>query len=119
MQPIALALMGAAAGLLSGLLGVGGGIIIVPALAFLTRMEMKLAIGTSLAVIVPTAVVGVIEHAQAHRVDWRAAGLVAVGAIIAAHFAPRLVDVVPTLWLKRIFALLLIFTAVRLLTSSR
>ena len=55
--------VGLAAGLLSGLFGVGGGTVIVPMLVLLLGFDQKLASGTSLAAIVPTAVVGVISYA--------------------------------------------------------
>lgn len=114
-----LLLMGLAAGILSVLLGVGGGVIMVPALMYLLGMNIKVATATSLAVIIPTALVGTIGRAHAGQVDWKVAGLVAVGAVAGAFAGARLVAIIPDLWLKRCFGALLLFTAVRMLLSTR
>ncbi|RLK52864.1 sulfite exporter TauE/SafE family protein [Microbacterium telephonicum] len=77
--------IGLAAGLLSGLFGVGGGTVIVPLLVLLLAFDQRLAAGTSLAAIVPTATVGVISYAVHGSVDWLAAILLAVGAVGGAQ----------------------------------
>jgi uncharacterized membrane protein YfcA len=85
---------GLLAGLLSGLFGVGGGTIIVPFLVLLLRFDQRLAAGTSLAAIVPTAAVGVISYALHGSVAWIAGLLLALGAVCGAQFGtwllPRL-----------------------------
>lgn len=111
-------LMGLAAGLLSVLLGVGGGIIIVPSLMYLAGMDIKMATGTSLAIIIPTAIVGTVGRVQAGQVDWKIAALVAVGAVAGAYAGKFLVSIAPDLWLKRSFAILLLFTAGRMLLTK-
>ena len=80
-----LALLGVTAGLLSGLFGIGGGTIIVPALALWLGMSQKLAAGTSVTAILPTAAVGATTYAVQGHVDWIAAILLAVGIIIGAQ----------------------------------
>ena len=86
--------IGLFAGLLSGLFGVGGGIVIVPALVLLAGYQQRLAAGTSLAAIVPTATVGVISYAATASVAWVAAplrgGAAGVGARSGTAIAPRL-----------------------------
>jgi len=77
--------IGLAAGLLSGLFGVGGGTVIVPLLVLLLRFDQRLAAGTSLAAIVPTATVGVISYAAHGSVAWIPALILAVGAVIGAQ----------------------------------
>jgi uncharacterized membrane protein YfcA len=76
---------GLLAGLLSGLFGVGGGTIIVPLLVMFLKFDQRLAAGTSLAAIVPTATVGVISYAVHGSVAWVPAILLAVGAVIGAQ----------------------------------
>jgi uncharacterized protein len=76
---------GLLAGLLSGLFGVGGGTVIVPLLVMLLKFDQRLAAGTSLAAIVPTAAVGVISYAVHGSVAWVPAILLAVGAVIGAQ----------------------------------
>ncbi len=77
--------VGLLAGLLSGLFGVGGGTVIVPLLVMFLAFNQRLAAGTSLAAIVPTATVGVISYAVGGHVDWLAAILLAVGAIVGTQ----------------------------------
>ena len=86
--------IGLLAGLLSGLFGVGGGTVIVPFLVLLLRFDQRLAAGTSLAAIVPTAAVGVISYAVHGSVAWIPALLLAAGAVFGAQIGtwllPRL-----------------------------
>lgn len=113
-----LAAIGLAAGALAALLGIGGGIIMVPALVTLFSFDQHVAQGTSLAVIVPTAVVAAVVHIRAGRVDLQAA--VALGAgglaggLVGATTALSLEGVV----LARLFAVLLALVAVRMLRRT-
>jgi uncharacterized membrane protein YfcA len=77
--------VGLLAGLLSGLFGVGGGTVIVPLLVLILGFDQRLAAGTSLAAIVPTATVGVISYAMHGSVAWIPALLLAVGAVVGAQ----------------------------------
>ncbi len=90
-----LVLVGLAAGLLSGLFGIGGGTIIVPALAIWLGMPQKLAAGTSVAAILPTAVVGAISYAVQGNVDWIAALCLAVGIVAGAQLGTYLLARLP------------------------
>lgn len=90
-----LILVGLAAGLLSGLFGIGGGTIIVPALAIWLGMSQKLAAGTSVAAILPAAVVGAISYAVQGNIDWVAAGCLAVGIVIGAQVGTYLLAKLP------------------------
>ena len=86
--------IGLLAGALSGLFGVGGGTVIVPFLVMLLRFDQRLAAGTSLGAIVPTATVGVISYAVHGSVAWIPALLLAAGAVVGAQIGtwllPRL-----------------------------
>jgi uncharacterized membrane protein YfcA len=86
--------IGLLAGLLSGLFGVGGGTVIVPLLVLALSFDQRLAAGTSLAAIVPTATVGVISYALHDAVAWIPALLLAAGAVVGAQIGtwllPRL-----------------------------
>ncbi|WP_424980911.1 sulfite exporter TauE/SafE family protein [Microbacterium sp. S308A+] len=81
---------GLVAGLLSGLFGVGGGTVIVPLLVLVLGFDQRLAAGTSLAAIVPTASIGVISYAASGSVAWIPALILAVGAVIGAQIGTRL-----------------------------
>ena len=82
--------IGLAAGLLSGLFGVGGGTVIVPLLVLLLGFDQKLAAGTSLAAIVPTAAIGVISYAVHGAVAWIPAVILAAGSVVGAQIGTRL-----------------------------
>lgn len=87
--------VGLAAGLLSGLFGVGGGTVIVPMLVLLLGFNQRLAAGTSLAAIVPTATIGVISYAAHGSVAWVPALILAAGAVIGAQIGTWLLARVP------------------------
>lgn len=82
--------IGLLAGILSGLFGVGGGTVIVPLLVLLLGFDQRLAAGTSLAAIVPTASVGVISYAATGSVAWIPALILAAGAVVGAQIGTRL-----------------------------
>ena len=82
--------IGLAAGLLSGLFGVGGGTVIVPLLVLLLGFDQRLGAGTSLAAIVPTAAVGVVSYAVHGSVAWIPALILALGSVIGAQIGTRL-----------------------------
>lgn len=76
--------IGLVAGFLSGMFGVGGGILIVPALVYLAHMETRRAAGTSLFAILPVSVVGVITYAVGGNVDVLMSLILAVGSVVGA-----------------------------------
>src|SRR5436190_13868162 len=82
MQYFMAAVIGLIGGIASGLFGVGGGIVMVPAMVWFLNTNIKTAIGTSLAVIIPTAVTGVIKHQQLGNIDWRMAASLVPLAIL-------------------------------------
>jgi hypothetical protein len=82
--------VGAVAGLVSGLLGIGGGLVMVPAMAGWLGMPLKRALGTSLAAIVPLVVPGAIVHAALGHVDWAVFAAVALGAVPGATLGARI-----------------------------
>jgi len=104
--------LGAAIGLLAGFMGVGGGILAVPAFALLLGMSQPLAQGTSLAVILVAGPAGAIEHHRHGNVIWRLVPLLAVGAAVAAPAASWLAQHLPHQILTRGFALFLMANAI-------
>jgi uncharacterized protein len=110
--------IGLVAGVLGAALGVGGGIVIVPGLVVLLTVPQHAAQGTSLAVIVPTAIVAAVVHARAGRVDGRLAAALGAGGVVggvAGAFAALAID---ALVLRRMFAVFLLLMAVRMLRST-
>jgi uncharacterized membrane protein YfcA len=108
------ALLGVAAGFLSGLFGVGGGILIVPALVLLLKMDQRLAHGTSLAAVLPISLASLITYWAHGNIDWPVALFLAIGAVAGAVVGTRLLHVLPERALGYAFAILLIATAIRL-----
>ncbi|NQW60950.1 sulfite exporter TauE/SafE family protein, partial [bacterium] len=76
-----IALVGLAAGLLSGIFGVGGGILIVPGLVFFAKMDQRRAHGTSLAAVLPISVSSLASYWAHGHVDWPVALFLAIGAV--------------------------------------
>jgi uncharacterized membrane protein YfcA len=108
-------LIGLGAGVLAGMFGIGGGIVIVPALMFAAQMSPQKATGTSLAaLLLPVGALGVWEYYKEGRVDFGAAGLVALGLLIGAFFGARIAISLPSRDLQRAFAVLLVLVAIRM-----
>lgn len=84
------AAIGAVSGLLSGLLGIGGGVVMVPAFVQLARLEVKAAIATSLVCVGAFAVPGTVTHALQDHVDWRVALALVVGVVPGARLGAAL-----------------------------
>jgi uncharacterized protein len=112
-------IIGLAAGVLSGLFGIGGGVVIVPALLFFAEMTPLAATGTSLgALLLPVGALGAWTYYQAGSLDIRASGLIAAGLFIGAYFGARLAQEFTPVQLKRAFAIFLVLIAVRIWTAK-
>jgi uncharacterized membrane protein YfcA len=112
------ALAGVAAGILAGLFGVGGGIVFVPTFVFLFAFDQLDAQATSLAAIIPVALIGAWRQSGEGQVDWRAAALMgggaAIGVLLGAEVAIRLDDEV----LTRAFGAVLLLVGGEMLVRS-
>ena len=110
--------VGIAAGALSGLFGIGGGVVIVPGLISIAGFDRRLAHGTSLAATFPIALASLITYVAHGNIDWPVAGLLAVGAMWGAVLGTHLLHVVSKRVLTIVFVITIIATAVRLVTTS-
>ena len=108
-------MIGLAAGFLSALLGVGGGVVIVPLLLVLAGVEMKVAVGTSLACIVPIALAGTFLKHSGNQVDWRIALVVVPFGVLGAYLGDKLSDATPDVLLKQVFGVLMLLVAVKMI----
>lgn len=106
--------VGLAAGLLSGLFGVGGGTVIVPMLVLILGFDQKRAAGTSLAAIVPTATIGVVSYAVHGSVAWIPALILAVGAVVGAQLGTWLLARLPQNAIRWGFVAFLVFVIIML-----
>lgn len=107
-------IIGLLGGLASGLFGVGGGVLFVPLLVLFLNFDLHLAIGTSLAVIIPVAAVGAFRHFSEHSVDFRTAILLAVFAMMGAWLGAGLSLRLDVVLLRKVFAVFLFLLAFRL-----
>ena len=111
--------IGLVAGLLAGIFGIGGGIVIVPALVLFANMTQKSAIGTSLgALLLPAGALGAYAYWRAGNLDVRAALWIALGILVGAYGGAMLAQLMSESILKKAFAVLLLAMAVRLWMTS-
>jgi len=103
--------LGAGLGFAGGLLGIGGGLIAIPVLAWLYGMDQHLAQGTALVMIVPNVLIGFFRYHQKHRIDLRAVAAISVFSMLAAYVAGRLASGIDSGVLRIAFALFLIALA--------
>ena len=106
--------IGVGAGLLSGMFGVGGGILVVPALVLMLKFDQRLANGTSLGAVLPISVASLVTYWSHDNVDWIMAAWLVVGALGGAVLGTKWIHMLPRRVLGYLFAVMLLVTAVRL-----
>ncbi len=115
-----LVLIGIAAGFLGGMVGIGGGIIIVPALILLLGMSQHQAQGISLTMILfPVGILAVMNYYKKGYVDFKLAGILAIGFIIGSYLGSKFSLSLPQETVKKIFAIIMIIVAVKMLFTER
>ncbi len=106
--------MGLVAGILSGLLGVGGGVVLVPMMVFILGVGQHMAQGVSMLFIVPTALSGLYYLIRNKLVDLRVAMLIAAGAVFGTIISANYVQYIPAGDLKKLFGVFVIYTGIRM-----
>jgi len=114
---VALIVLGAGAGFLSGLLGIGGGIIYVPALMYFAAVPIHTAIGVSLVLIVPSAAAAALRHFYAGNVDLSIVAIVLPTALLGAFLGAYLSSYVSVPLLKKVFGIALILIGLNSITG--
>jgi len=113
---VVLLLIGLAAGILGGLVGVGGGIIIVPSLIYFLSFSQKEAQGTSLGILLlPVGILGVLQFYKAGYVDMRTVWLVSFGFLVGSYFGSKIALSFSQETVRKIFAILMILIALKML----
>lgn len=120
MKPMSLILIliviGLLAGMFSGLLGVGGGVIMIPMMVFALGFTQHEAQGTSLAVLaVPVTLIAAYNYYEAGHVNWKYAAVIAVTFVVGAYFGSKFAIAIDQALLKKIFGCILIIVALRLI----
>lgn len=107
--------IGLGAGVLAGMFGIGGGIVIVPALILLAKFPPHMATGTSLAIfLLPVGMLGAYAYYKEGHVRVVPALLIALGVFLGSYFGARIAQQLSPLVLKRAFSLLLVVVAARM-----
>jgi len=107
--------LGLVAGVLSGILGIGGGVVLIPALVLIFGLSQLQAQGTTLALMVPPiGLLAALRYYQSGNVKLGMAGFICLGFFIGGFFGANLVQNLPEIVLRRIFAVFLLFVSLRM-----
>jgi uncharacterized membrane protein YfcA len=113
-------LLGVAVGVLSGMIGIGGGIIIVPSLVYFAHMSQHKAQGTSLAaLILPIGIFAAYEYFKAGNMDIKAGLLIAAGFALGGYFGGLWAQQIPDFALRKVFAVILFLVSVKMFFQGR
>ena len=115
---ITLAVVGLIVGILSSVIGLGGGFMVVPLLIYLGR-DAKLAVGTTFVFILLVAISSLIAHYRLGNVDVKTGLVLALGGILGAQIGPQVLQHVSDQNFKKIFSVLMVITAVWIFTDSK
>ena len=114
-----LIVIGIITGIMAGMLGIGGAIIMIPALVFLLGISQQSAQGTSLAVMLPpVGIIAAYNYYKAGHVNIKFAIILAVFFLIGSYFGSKMALTIPQNMLKKIFGILLLLVAAKMLLSK-
>jgi uncharacterized protein len=117
---VGLIILGVIAGILSSLVGIGGGIVIVPVLVMAFGLSQHTAQGTTLAMLsFPVALVGALNYYKKGMVDWRIALILCVGFVVGGYFGSKFALGISEKTIKRFFACLMIIVAFKMFWETR
>ena len=114
-----LALIGLLAGTLGGMVGLGGGLIIVPAMIYFMGADQKTAQGTSIAIMLPPiGLFAAMNYYKAGYINVKYAAIIALTFLVGGYFGSRLAIALPEAVVKKVFAGLMIITAVKMIFTK-
>ncbi len=120
LQIIGVLVLGLAAGVLSGLFGIGGGVVIVPMLIMIFGLSQQTAQGTTLAMLsIPVSLVAAINYTKAGMISWKIAVLLAIGFVVGGYFGSKFAVGLDGAIMKKMFAVLMIILAVKMLVEKK
>ncbi len=111
--------IGVLSGVVAALCGVGGGVVMVPAFVFLMAMPQKQAVATSLAIIIPTALMATTQNSRHGFVNWKVAAVTAISASIFAYFGAGWLKTMSNETLTRVFGGILVVFGLRMLLQGK
>ncbi len=113
-------IIGLAAGILGGMIGIGGGLVIVPALIYFLAYSQKEAQGTSLGLLLlPVGILGVLNYYKKGYVDLKVVGLLSIGFVIGSYLGSKWALSLPQATLKKVFAAFLLLLAIKMLLIDK
>lgn len=116
---LAYIVLGVVAGIISGLVGIGGGIIIVPALVLVFGMNQLQAQGTTLALLVaPIGILAAWTYYTHGLVDLKIAGLIIIGFVVGGYLGGKIAVGLPNELLQKLFGVVLLLVAIKMLTGK-
>ncbi len=107
-------LLGLLAGFASGCFGIGGGVIMVPVMVLLFKLDYHVAVGTSLALIIPISLAGSVTNFSLGKINWPLFWACALAGAVGAVLGSLFIQKIPALYAKRAFAVFLVYAAARL-----
>ncbi|MCI8482475.1 MAG: sulfite exporter TauE/SafE family protein [Clostridia bacterium] len=110
-------IIGLIAGIVSGLFATGGGMIVVPGLVYLLKVEETKARATSLFVILPMVIASGIFYYKNDYIDWKIGALCAIGGAIGGFISANYLKKIPEIYLKASFTIFLIYVSIRMMIS--
>lgn len=114
-----LLLVGVVTGFMAGMLGIGGAIIMVPALIYILGFSQHMAQGTSLVVMLPPiGIIAAYNYWKAGQVDIKVAIILVITFLLGSYFGSKLATTLPQATLRKIFAILLLLVATRMLFTK-
>ena len=120
MNNLILLAIGLVAGVCAGMFGIGGGLIVVPALIFVLKVRELDAIGTSLAALIPpVGLLGAAEYYRNGYINLKYAALVAIGLFLGAYFGARIMISLPPALIRRLYGTFLLIIAARMLLMGK
>lgn len=111
--------LGFGAGILTGIMGVGGGVVMVPMMVLLLGVSQHLAQGISMLVIIPTVMVAILKLRNSNLFEYRTALLLAAGSIAGSLLSSNMVQLIDGVILKRIFGVLVVYSSIRMILPAK
>lgn len=111
--------LGFGAGILTGIMGVGGGVVMVPMMVLLLGVSQHMAQGISMLVIMPTVLAAILKLRKANLFEYRTALLLASGSIVGSLLSSNVVHLIDGAILKRIFGVLVIYSSIRMILPAK
>ena len=116
MSTLILLAIGLGAGILSGMFGIGGGIVIIPALLYIVKLKPVQAIATSLAALIPpVGLLGAYEYYRKGDIELRAAALIAAGLFVGAFFGAKITLALPPNMIRKGYGIFILLIGIKML----